>query len=158
MAEYNGGFQSYPNRTTKKIFFRADDRTTKTVTVKAGQVLKALSFVESDKDGKVIAHTGIVSTGANTPPTINKIAGVLLFDVDATGADVEATAYTEASFWASALTWSVDTAVDVVTKVDGTTVAVTAYNTNASTNLLKQKLVEGTEFEPLGFLSAGEQL
>ena len=87
----------------------------------------------------------------------------MLFDVDASAGDVDATAYQEASFWAQALTWAVDVAVDVVTKVDGTTVAVTAYNTGCAgtsntSNLLKQKFGESTEFEPLGFLSAGEQL
>jgi len=264
MAEYNGGFYSYPDRVTKKIFFRAESRYTKTVTIKSGQVIKALSFLETDANGKCIAHGGIVesatvvfgtaltsgqtmilggltwtagsagttvaqlatvfsgladgvtaatataalsvastvgtftagslsgynttyittgkvrfdatvtgnvtdlaATGTGTGATVtviqgggtfNKIAGVLLFDVDASAGDVDATAYQEGSFWASALTWAVDPAIDVVTKVDGTTVAVTAYNTGASNNLLKQKFVEGTEFEPLGFLSAGEQL
>lgn len=271
MAEYNGGWSSYPDRVTKKIFFRAGDRETKTVTIKSGQVIKALSFLETDSAGKAIAHGGLVesatatfgtaltsgqtsiiagltftagsagtttaqlatvwsgiadgtgyvaaaaailaagiattvgtftagtltgysttlvstnkirfdattaasatdvaATGTGTAPTIvisqfaalNKIAGVLLFDVDASAGDVDATAYTEASFWASALTWAVDVAVDTITLVDGTTKAVTAYNTgcagtSATSNLLKQKFVENSEFEPLGFLSAGEQL
>ena len=115
--------------------------------------------------------TDVAATGTGTAPTIvitqfaslNKIAGVLLFDVDASAGDVDATAYSEASFWASALTWAVDVAVDTITLVDGTTKAVTAYNTgcagtSAASNLLKQKFVESTEFEPLGFLTAGEQL
>lgn len=150
MAEYNGGFQSYPDRVTKKTFFRADGRQTKTVTIKAGQVLKALSFVESDVDGKAVAHSGVVG-GAN-------IAGVTVFDVDASAADTEASVYVEASFWADALVWSVDVLTDTVAKFDGTNIAVTAYDTGCSTDLLKQKFVEGTEFEPLGFLTAGEQL
>ena len=154
MADYNGGFYSNPNRVTKKIFFSSEDRNTKTVTVKSGQVLKALSFVVSDADGKVIAHPTL--TAALTAGT--KVSGVLAFDVDASAGDVQATAYTEASFWADALVWSVNVATDVVTKVDGTTVACTAYNTACTTDLLKQKLVEGTEFTELGFLSAGEQL
>ena len=271
MAEYNGGWNSYPDRVTKKIFFRATDRNTKSVTIKSGQVIKALSFLESDAAGKAIAHGGltesatatfgtaltsgqtliiagltftagsagtttaqlatawsgiadatgfaaaaaailaastaltvgtftagtltgystvlvsatkirfdgssavdktdIAATGTGAAPTIvvsafaalNKLAGVLLFDVDASGGDVEATAYQEASFWASALVWAVDVAVDTITLVDGTTKAVTAYNTgcagtSAASNLLKQKFVESTEFEPLGFMSAGEQL
>lgn len=270
MAELNGGWSDYPNRVTKKIFFRADDRETKTVTIKSGQVIKALSFLETDASGKAIAHGGltesatatfataltsgqtliiagltftagsggasaiqvadmwsdlpaetgyvaaaalalakyavtvgtftagtltgyattkvsttkirfdstsaasatdVAATGTGGAPTIvisqyaalNKIAGVLLFDVDASAGDVDATAYTEASFWASALVWAVDVAVDTITLVDGTTKAVTAYNTgcagtSATSNLLKQKFVENSEFEPLGFLSAGEQL
>lgn len=270
-TEYNGGLYSYNDRVTKKIFFRACERNTKSVTIKSGQVIKALSFLETDASGKCIAHGGltesatvtfsaaltsgqtliiagltftagsagtttaqlatvwsglldgvtaaaasaailaagiattvgtftsgslagynttlvsttkvrfdatsaasatdVAATGTGTAPTIaitqyaalNKIAGVLVFDVDASAGDVDATVYQEASFWAQALTWAVDTAVDVVTKVDGSTVAVTAYNTgcagtSATSNLLKQKFVESTEFEPLGFLSAGEQL
>jgi len=271
MAEYNGGWNSYPDRVTKKIFFRATDRSTKSVTIKSGQVIKALSFLETDSAGKCIAHGGLVesatatfgtaltsgqtliiagltftagsagtttaqlgtvwsglvdgvgfaaaaaailaagtavtvgtftagtlagynttlvtaskvrfdatsvasatdvaATGTGAAPTIvisqyaasNKISGVLLFDVDASSADVDATAYQEASFWASALVWAVDVAVDTITLVDGTTKAVTAYNTgcagtSAASNLLKQKFVESTEFEPLGFMSTGEQL
>ena len=94
--------------------------------------------------------------------TFNKIAGVLMFDVDASAGDVDATAYVEASFWANALNWAT-TPDEVMTKVDGSTIAFTAYNTgcdgtSATANLLKQKFVENTEFEPLGFLAAGEQL
>jgi len=266
MAEYNGGFQSYPERVTKKIFFRSDDRFTKSVTVKQGQVLKALSFVESDSTGKVIAHTGLsesaivtfkaltagqtmilagltftagasgatvaqlttswsgiaagtgfaaitsavggtftagsmtgfntivnsdassviftsttalsnvadlAATGTGAAPTIskvdgaasfNKIAGVLLMDVDATSADVEATVYTEASFWADALVWAVDPSKDAIVKADGSTVACTAYNTGtygsdaASTKRLRSKFIEGSEFDPIGFLYDGEKL
>jgi len=150
MADYNGGFVNYPDRVTKKTFFRADDRQTKTVTIKSGQVLKALSFVETDSAGKAIAHSGVVGG--------KKIAGVTVFDVDASAGDVEASIYTEASFWASALVWSVDALTQTIDKFDGTTVAVTAYDTGCTTDLLKQKFVEGTEFEPLGFLTAGEQL
>jgi hypothetical protein len=275
MTDYNGGYQNFANRTRTKTFFRAADRNTKTITVKSGQVIKAYSFLESDVNGKMIAHGGLVesatvvfgasittgqtvilagltftagsgsvtaiqladiwsgltvgdtaavasaiilakgysatvvgtftsgtlagysTTNVNTTKVrfdavgtgaasatdvaisgtgaaagtvaitqyaaLNKVAGVLAFDVDATSADVDASAYTEASFWADALVWAVDTAVDTVTKFDGTTVAVTAYNTgcagtSAASNLLKQKFVEGTEFEELGFLSAGETL
>ena len=154
MAELNGGWSDYPDRVTKKIFFRADDRETKTVTIKSGQVIKALSFLESDSAGKMIAHSSLTaSLVAGT-----KIGGVLLFDVDASAGDVEATAYVEASFWASALIWSVNIATDTITLFDGTTKAVTAYDTGCTTNLLKQKFVENSEFESLGFLSAGEQL
>jgi hypothetical protein len=276
MPEYNGGWSAYPDRVTKKIFFRADDRQTKTVTILSGQILKAHSFLETNSAGKAIAHTGLTesntigfnvivaasglaltsaqtliingltftagSAGAtpaqlatawagitsgmaaaavpNAPATtvgvfsgtftagfmtepstatsivvnstvpasdvtniaaitgtgaaaatlatvagtatFNKIAGVLLYDVDASAGDVDATVYTEASFWASALNWAT-TPDEVFTKVDGTTIAFTAYNTgcegtSAASNLLKQKFVENSEFEPLGFLSTGEQL
>ncbi len=272
MVDYNGGYQVFANRTRTKTFFRATDRYTKTVTVKAGQVLKAHSFLESDADGKVIAHSGfteatlvtfaaitsgqtqilagltftsgasgttaaqlatawgvintgdtaaaattkiaaagitaamgtftagtlagwetepfaatkvqfrstapgtnptdLADTGTATDPTfavvqgetaLNKIAGVLAFDVDATSADVDASAYTKASFWADALVWAVDPTVDTITKFDGTTVAVTAYNTGCygtspEAIRLQKKFVEQTGFEPLGYVSAGETL
>ena len=264
MTDYNGAYQTYADKTETQIFFRADDRETKAVTVKSGQVLKALSFLQSDADGKMIAHTGLsesaivkfaaltngqtlilagltwtagasgttaaqlatawagiaastgyaalsartgggsftagtltswstgaydsdsvtftstgglsnvtdlAATGTGTAPNISKvdgatsfpkIAGVLLFAVDASSADVNATAYTEASFWADALVWAADPAQDTITKPDGTTVAVTAYNTgtiretSAATALLQAKFVENSEFEPLGFRKAGE--
>lgn len=262
MTEYNGGFQSYSDRVTKDVFFRAEDRATKTVTIKSGQVLKALSFIETDADGKGIAHKGLTegtfakfaaltagqtlilggltftaggsgttaaqlatswagiaagtaygsitsavggtftagtltgwnteaydsdsvvfnstaggtnatdlaATGTGTAPTLskvdgatsfNRIAGVLVYDVNASAADVVAPVYTEASFWADALIWAADPNQDTVTNPDGTTTAVSAYNTgahgtSAASNLLKKKFVEGSEFEPLGFRNAGD--
>lgn len=263
MTEYNGGFQSYPDKETRDIFFRAANRATKTVTVKSGQVLKAHSFVESENDGRVVAHkpitesnvvkfaaltngqtlilggltftagasgasaadlaaswagiaagtaaasitsavngtfsgtltgwsteaynstsvvfnssapmtnaTDLAATGTGTAPAISKvdgqttfakIAGVLVYDVDATGADVEAQVYTEASLWNDALVWAVDPNQDTITKRDGTTVACTAYNTgafgtSASSNNLKKKFVEASGFEQLGFRTAGEYI
>ena len=115
--------------------------------------------------------TDLADTGTATNPTIlkqegvtsfAKIAGVTMYDVDASSADVEAEVFIEASFWANALVWSVNTATDTITIHDGTTVACSAYNTGttgydaASTNLLRAKFVEGTEFEALGFLTEGE--
>lgn len=267
---YLGGLTTYPDYSPTAIYFRAEDRATKTVTIKSGQVLKARSFLESDSSGKCVAHSGLVesatvlinaalaitntltvgtggivftvgsagatvaqlvtaisvltpamtttqanaallvagiattvgtytsgtapaftfsklsattalasaSTAGNvtdlavtasigTAPTVTvksgatvtPIAGVLVFDVDASAADVVASAFTEASFWASALVWSVDPTVDTILKDDGvTTVACTPYNTGCNTDLLKAKFVENTEFEPLGFLKAGELL
>lgn len=269
MTNYNGGWATFPDRTTQKKFFRATNRHTKSVTVKSGQVIKALSFLESDTDGKVIAHSGIneiatvtfptkvdttetviiagltFTAGTNltvtqaelvalwedipagttyteantlkadlvsaevgeftagtltgyesissetagsvdfrsTTPNTNvtdltvtgtgdtstvtvtavnlpqkPIAGVLAFDVDASTGDVEATAFTEASFWADALVWGVDIETDTIELYDGTTKAVTAYNIGATTDRLKQKFVEGSGFTELGFLTAGEVL
>jgi S-layer protein len=271
----NGGFYSYAPRSASNIFFRAEETKSSTVTVKSGQVLKALSFVESDVDGKVIAHSGFVEsaivtfatittgqtlilagltftagsgsvtaaelvtiwkdlpvgitaananllllgrgisatvkgtftagtlaqystavadatnaviftgyqaftaltdvgdTGTATNPVVTlhanvtakaPIAGVLLYDVDASAGDVEAEVFKEASFWAASLNWYTDstaTTGEVMTKSDGTTVAYTAYNigitgTMAEVKRLQAKFVEGTEFEPLGFLSLGE--
>ena len=115
--------------------------------------------------------TDLANTGTATDPTIlkqegvtsfPKIAGVTMYDVDASSADVDAEVFTEASFWADALVWSVNTATDTITLYDGTTVACSAYNTGTtgydktSTDLLRAKFVEGTEFEALGFLTEGE--
>jgi hypothetical protein len=115
--------------------------------------------------------TDLADTGTATNPTITtvggstsfpKIAGVNLYDIDASSADVQAEVFTEASFWASALVWYVDTTADTITIHDGTTVACTAYNTGtvgydkASTELLQAKFVEGSEFDNLGFLTLGE--
>jgi S-layer protein len=271
----NGGFYPYDRRVSKKLFFRADSTATGTVTVLSGQVLKALSFVETNADGKAIAHSGITEsaivtfatitagqtlilagltftagsgsvtaaelvtiwkdlpagiTAANAnllllarsisatvkgtftagtlaqygtavmdatdsvvfsgfqafaaltdvadtgtatnpvvtlkanPSAIAPIAGILLYDVNASVGDVQAEVYKEGSFWADSLNWATDstaTTGEQMAKADGTTVAFTAYNTGLSgsteaTQLLRKKFVEGTEFEPLGFLTLGE--
>ena len=145
-APYNAktGVVDYADRTSRKTYFRAGERNTKTVTIKAGEVLKGLSFIEADVDGKSIASDGAGEVS------------ILAMDVDATAGDVQATAFTKCSFWADALVWSVDIATDIITLADGTEVACTAYDTSASTDLLKQKLVDGTGFSELGFLTAGE--
>lgn len=64
MAEYNGGYQSYADKVTKEIFFKADDRYTKTATLKAGQVVKALTLLSSDADGKLVAYSGTIAESA----------------------------------------------------------------------------------------------
>lgn len=89
--------------------------------------------------------------------TLQKPAGILAFDVDATNADVQATIYTEVYAYESEIIWGVDVAVDKVTKADGTMVACTTYNTGAVTPLLRQLYVEGTEFE-IVTPTAGEEL
>lgn len=121
--------------------------------------------------------TNLADTGTATDPTITivagsatrkPIAGVTLYDVDASAADVDAEVYDVASFWADddgtcALIWKVDPAVDTVTKADGTTVACTPYNTGcygdtAAARLLKRKFVEGSKFEPIGFVRTGDKI
>lgn len=250
MANNNGAYQDYPDYTPKATFFRSSPRNTKQVTVKSGQVIKALSFVQTDSEGKaitaaniaesaVVAFTdltagqtlimagltytddgsgttaeelvalyagledGYVGTGdfsgtlagysieafndtsvvfnsttadasatdvANTgtgtvtitikqgtTTPVGVLAGVTVYDVDASGGDVDASVYTEASFWADALVWAVDTSVDTIDLPDGTALAVTAYNTGAHGNkLLQQKFVEGSEYDPLGYSNDGE--
>lgn len=109
--------------------------------------------------------TDIAFTGTGTAPTLQKvqgatsfatIAGVLVYDVDATSTDIEAPVYKEASFFLEALVWSVNPNTDFILKADGVTqVACTTYNTgcdgtSTSSDLLKQKFVEGSEFSNLG--------
>jgi hypothetical protein len=119
--------------------------------------------------------TDVAATGTGTTPTItitagtatfNKIAGVTMYDVNATSADVDTSIYIEASFWAQDdgydfLKWAIDPAVDIITLADSSTVACTAYNTGCkgtskAAKLLKQKFVEGSEFTELGFYNTGD--
>lgn len=270
-----GGYNSYPDRASGKIFFGSKKTKSVAATILSGQVIKAYTFLESDSAGKLKVHgnltesanvtftaaltsgqtlimagltftsgasgttvaqlakawsnnglgipvgtgyaaltgvtnaldggtftagtltgysvepvdantvafnstaagtnaTDVAATGTGTAPTITissganafaKIAGVTIYDVDATAGDVDAEVYVEAPFWADddgtcALRWSYDPS-EVLTKADGSTVAVTAYNTGcsgitASSNLLKKKFVEGSEFE-LKFTRAGDK-
>lgn len=116
----------------------------------------------------VAASTGTaptVTVVAGTA-TFNKIAGVTIYDVDATSAAVDAEVYVEASFWgddddSTFLRWANDPSA-VLTKSDGTTVACTAYNTgcsgtSAASNNLKKKFVEGSGFYRLGFINVGDR-
>lgn len=116
-----------------------------------------------------------VAASAGTAPTVtvvagtatfNKIAGVTIYDIDATSAAVDAEIYVEASFWGdddntTFLRWANDPST-VLTKADGTTVATTAYNTgcsgtSAASNNLKKKFVEGSNFYRLGFINMGDR-
>ncbi len=270
---YSGGWTTYPDKVVKPIFARAECTKTKTATIKSGQVLKAYTWLESDANGKLIAHGGITEsalvtfnaalaaagtitvgttgivftagasgatveqivnavsvlvggdsttvanaallaagipttvgtftsgtapafnfnkvdvntvvanstapgtnatdlavTSSGTAPTVtksadgtatfNKIAGMTVYDVNATSADVEAAVFIEASFYMQGPLWAVDTAVDTVANADGTTTACTTYNTgcagtSAASNLLKQKFIEGSEFT-LDVIRTGE--
>lgn len=112
----------------------------------------------------------LVATGTGTSPVISKVDGatvfntplVLLYDVDASGGDVDVAVYTKASFWAEAINWKVDPTTDTITIEDGTAVACTAYNTGAfgsdkaTTERLRQQFVEGSGFATLGFSQTGE--
>lgn len=118
------------------------------------------------------ALTDVADSGTATDPVVtlkaslsaqNKITGVLMYDVDASAADVQAEVYEEATFYADALTWYVDstaTTGEAMVKVDGSTQAFTAYNTGlgnttAEAVLLQKKFVEGSEIG-LVHLNAGE--
>lgn len=272
-----GGWNNYPNRVTKKIFYGRECTESQPGTIKQGQVLKAYTFLESDNTGKLIAHSGLAEsaqvvfsaaltsgqtiimgglvfasgasgttptqlalawsnnglgisagtgyaaltgvtnainggtftsgtlagyntisgttatsvlfnatisgnstdvavTGTGSAPTVtivagtaplNYIAGITMYDVDATAGDVIAEVYTEASFWGDddgsvALLWKVSTLTDTIISATGVAVPVTAYNTgcsgtSAASHLLKKKFVENTEFE-LGFVGIGDRL
>jgi hypothetical protein len=262
MTEYNGGFKSYPAKTKTNVFFKAKPYDSKQVTIKSGQVLKERTFLESDADGKLIAHSGLnekalitfptkidatetviiagltftagaaavsqaalvnawsgltagttaaqanaltspvggtftagtltgynsvkssttgavlfISTTPNagvtdltvtgtgdastvTVTSVNspqkKIAGVTMYDVDASSGDVTVSVYKNGSFYANALKWSNNPVTDFVEKPDGTTVACTDYYTGATTNDLKKKFVEDSGFSDLGFQNVGE--
>ena len=130
----------------------------------------AVTFTSSTAASNV---TDLAASGTGTAPTIskvdgsttfNKVVGLLCFDVNASAGDVDASVYTEGSFWADAgdwIVWAADPSVDVVNNSDGTTTAVTAYNTGvlaidaATTRRLKLQFVEGTEID-LSFSKLGE--
>lgn len=115
--------------------------------------------------------TDLADTGTATDPTIStvggtttfaNVSGLTIYDIDASGGDVEAEVYIKASLWDSAITWFVDPATDTITKEDGTTVACSAYNTGtvgsslAVSKRLKTKFVENTKFR-IDFLNPGEE-
>lgn len=92
------------------------------------------------------------------PSTTAPIAGVLMYDVNASSGDKDAEVFIEASFWADYLKWYNDPKVDFVTNSDFTTTVCTDYHTGALTDILKKLLVNNSEFHELGFLDEGEKL
>lgn len=106
-------------------------------------------------------HTSLTTTVTTVAGTtsITPVIGLLVYDVNATSADAPGQIYTSGNFWEEEILWEVDVAVDTV-DVDGTTTAVTAYRTGATTSLLRQKFIEqtagGTEFA-IGTWTAGER-
>jgi len=86
-----------------EIFASDKEVTTDKVTVVTGQNLAALSLVEYDTAGKIIAHGG-----ANMP------AGVLVAAVDATAADVEGSIYATGCFFADKLVWNAAQSTDLL--------------------------------------------
>lgn len=137
--QQNGGFQSFPNRTTSRFLAKADDVKTRPIVVKAGQVLKALSFVKSDSEGKMvaggnlaeyaqIAFSGTVASGHTV------IIGGLTLTASAsmTAAEV-VTAFvtqktTKGAFTGTLAGWE-------LTAVPNSTTTLWAYSTTALTNV-----------------------
>lgn len=125
-------------------------------------VTNSVLFVSTG--GALVNVTDLADSGNSTitsitvtppPSSIKRIAGVLLMDVDARTSDVQATVYTEASFWASALVWKAS-ASDAIELADGSYIPCTDYHVGAHTEALMRKFVENTEFEQLGILKVGE--
>lgn len=107
----------------------------------------------------------LADTGTATDPTITvtsvnspqkPIAGVLIYDVNASSADVEATVLISGSFYSDFFVWSNNPASDTVENSDLTTTTVTDYYIGATTDNLKKKFVEGSEFAEIGILTTGE--
>ncbi len=100
------------------------------VTVKAGQNLAANTLVMSDSAGKIVAHDGAYA---------NKVAGVLIYAVDATAADTAGAVYKDGDFIGDKIVWPA------------------TIGGGAVTDLLKQKLLEGVEiyatFYPAGAIA-----
>lgn len=99
---------------------------TQPCTVLSGQDLAANTLVESDAAGKLITHQGFVDDATATTIDITApVVGVLVAAVDASAADVDGMVYTSGYFFASELVWHAD----------------------ASTDLLKRKLLEGSDIQ-----------
>lgn len=122
----------------------SDDR--EIVTVVTGQNLAANTIVMTDSAGKVLAHDGICSTtitqSGTTPFAVtlsaaHKVAGVLIYAVDASAADVQGAIYKDGNFFADKLVWP------------------STINGAAVTNLLKRKLLEGSDIS-VTFSATGE--
>lgn len=118
-----------------------------------------------------LAATGTGSAGATITVTAGSttrvpIAGYTLYDVNATGADKVAEIYIQASFWGDddgtcAMRWASLTG-ETMLNADGTTTAVTAFNTGCAGNfaadrLHKRLFVAGSNFEEIGFVNAGDK-
>jgi hypothetical protein len=121
--------------------------------------------------GTATAKATLTVSSPATPTT--KIAGFAVYDVAAINAagantDTEIAVYSEVSLWADAIVWAAD-ATETITLPNGSTKAVTAFNTGAaygSGNMSvadlktlkakRLKLVEGTEFDCLGFRNPGD--
>lgn len=122
----------------------SDDR--EIVTVVSGQNLAANTIVMTDSAGKVLAHNGVCTasmTQSGTTPfavtftPAQKVAGVLIYAVDASGGDAQGAIYKDGNFFADKLVWPAT--------INGAPV----------TNLLKRKLLEGSDIS-VTFSATGE--
>lgn len=104
--------------TPEELWAGEVSETRRTCTVKSGQNLAANTVVMSDAAGKMVAHDGV---------TTKKVAGILIAAVDASLADKAGMIYCDGDFMGDKIVWPAT--------IDG----------GAVSNLLKQKLLEGTE-------------
>lgn len=122
----------------------SEDR--RVITVKSGQNLAANTVLMSDTDGKMVIHSGVITSSlaqsgttpfAATLTNGRKVAGILVAAVDASGSDLPGVMYTDGDFIGDKLVWPAT--------IDG----------GAVSNLLKQKMLEGTDMFAT-FYNAGE--
>jgi hypothetical protein len=99
--------------TPAELFAGAVSEYRRPCTVKSGQNLAANTIVMSDAAGKMVAHDGV---------TTKKVAGVLIYAVDASAADTAGALYKDGDFITTKLVWPAT--------IDG----------GAVTDLLKDKL------------------
>lgn len=162
VGTYTKGGVTLTNSAVQAIWVLSAGSTTSIILAKGIQFgtnpTDVVATLTNTSTTSTLAGTVTVSPSGTT--TFNKIAGFLVFDVDATSADVEAQMFISGNFWEEEIVWVVNTATDTVTKADGTTVAVSAYNSGCTTSLAKQKFMEnaagGTEFI-IGTWTAGER-
>lgn len=118
------------------------------ITVKAGQNLAANTVIAFDSAGKIIAHPGNITTAITqsgiTPFAVTltpaaRLAGVLIYAVDATAGDTPGMRYADGNFIGDKLIWPAN--------IDGV----------AATNLTKQSLLSANGSELFAtFYNAGE--
>jgi hypothetical protein len=133
--------------------FKTVADTSTTIAIKAAVQGTSISDIAISGTGAAALTTSTSGNDViNTP-----IYGVLLYDIDATAADVKTQCYSEASFWAiedgtDALLWAYNP-TDTIMQADGITPRTcTFYNTGCSgttdaAKLLKQRFVTNSEFD-----------
>ena len=95
----NGGFYPYNARVSAKLFAGANDYKTSNVTVLSGQVIKALSFIETNVDGKAIPHSGFAESAIVTFATITTGQTLVLAGLTFTAGTGSVTAAELVTIW-----------------------------------------------------------
>ena len=106
----------------------------------------ALAIAVTENSGLTLA-AGSVSTGTSSGYLTRKpLAGLLMYDVNATSAAVDAQVYVSGSYWADGVKWRTDPTDTVADPITGVGVPPTAYETGCTSDLHYQAFVESTEF------------